>query len=87
MNRGFEMHQYRHILGRVRLGESDRQIDAAGLMGRRTAAKMHRKATAAAWVDPDKVLPSEAELFKAVPRHALARPARIPHWHPLRHYW
>ena len=44
MNRRFEMYQFRHILVRMRLGESDRQIDAAGLMGRRTAAKLRKKA-------------------------------------------
>jgi len=75
MNRRFEMHQYRHILARMRLGESDRQIDAAGLMGRRTAAKLRKKATAAGWLDPDKPPPGEAELFEAFsrPRAAQAR--------------
>jgi len=29
----------------MRLCESDRQIDAAGLMGRRTAAKLRKRAT------------------------------------------
>ena len=32
-NRRFEMVQYRQVLVRMRLGESDRQIAAAGLMG------------------------------------------------------
>jgi len=75
MNRRFEMHQYRHILARMRLGESDRQIDAAGLMGRRTAAKLRKKAAAAGWLDPDQPLPTEAELFEAFsrPRAAAAR--------------
>ena len=75
MNRRFEMHQYRHILARMRLGESDRQIDAAGLMGRRTAAKLRKKATAAGWLAPDKPPPTEAELFEAFsrPRAAQAR--------------
>ena len=66
MNRRFEMHQYRHILARMRLGESDRQIDQAGLMGRRTAAKLRKKALACGWLDPDRALPSEAELHAAV---------------------
>ena len=75
MNRRFEMHHYRHILARMRLGESDRQIDAAGLMGRRTAAKLRKKATAAGWLDADKALPTEAELFEVFsrPRAAQAR--------------
>lgn len=75
MNRRFAMHQYRHVLSRMRLGESDRQIDAAGLMGRRTAAKLRKKAAKAGWLDPDKPLPGEAELFEALnrPRTAQAR--------------
>ena len=74
MNRRFEMHQYRHILARMRLGESDRQIDQAGLMGRRTAAKLRKKALASGWLDPDQALPSEAELHAALspPRRAQA---------------
>jgi len=36
--RRFEMHDYRHIISRMRLGESDRQIAKAGLMGCNKAA-------------------------------------------------
>ena len=35
-NRRFEMYHYRQALVRMRQGESDRQIHATGLMGRRT---------------------------------------------------
>ncbi len=31
-NRRFEMHEYRHIITRMRLGDSDRQITSAKLM-------------------------------------------------------
>ena len=83
MNRRFEMHQYRHILARMRLGESDRQIDTAGLMGRRTAAKLRKKATAAGWLDRDQPLPSEADLYAAYSRpraaQARARSTLAPH--------
>jgi transposase len=71
-NRRFEMVQYRHILVRMRLGESDRQIAAAGLMGRRTASKLRHKATQAGWLDPSKELPSDQALFEV-----LQRPKRI----------
>ena len=57
-NRTFEMYQYRQVLVRMRLGESDRQINANGLMGRRTTAKLRKKATRLGWLDPDKELPS-----------------------------
>lgn len=77
------MHQYRHILARMRLGESDRQIAASGLMGRRLAAKLRKKATAAGWLDRSAALPSEADLFEALARpksaRARARSSLEPH--------
>ncbi len=41
-NRRFEMHQYRNIIVRMRLGESDRALAKAGLIGRRKAKKVRR---------------------------------------------
>ncbi len=70
------MYQYRHILVRMRLGESDRQIDAAGLMGRRTAAKLRKKAKRAGWLEPEQSLPSEQDLLTALQRPQAAR-ARV----------
>ena len=67
------MYQYRHILVRMRLGESDRQIDAAGLMGRRTAAKLRKKAQRAGWLEPEQSLPSEQDLLEALQRPKSAR--------------
>jgi transposase len=69
------MYQYRHILVRMRLGESDRQIDAAGLMGRRTVAKMRKKAAKFGWLEPEQPLPSEQDLLAALqrPKSAKAR--------------
>ncbi len=43
-NRRFEMHEYRHIISRKRLGESDRQIAKARLMGCNKAAELRRVA-------------------------------------------
>jgi hypothetical protein len=37
-NRRFEMYQYRQVLTRMRLGDTDRAIARAGLMGRPKAA-------------------------------------------------
>ena len=61
MNRRFEMYQYRHILVRMRLGESDRQIDAVGLMGRRTVAKLRKKALKFGWLELEQPMPSEQD--------------------------
>ena len=36
-NRRFEMYQYRQVLTRMRLGDSDRAIARTGLMGREKA--------------------------------------------------
>ncbi len=55
-NRRFEMHQYPQLSIRMRVGESDRQMNACGLMGRRTMAKLRKKAARLAWLEPDKEL-------------------------------
>ena len=55
-NRRFEMHQYRQVSIRMRVGESDRQMNACGLMGRRTMAKLRKKEARLAWLEPDKEL-------------------------------
>lgn len=39
-NRRFGMYQYRNVLVRMRLGDSDRKIAKAHLMGRRKAAEL-----------------------------------------------
>jgi hypothetical protein len=46
------MHQYRHILIRMRLGDSDRQIARAKLMGRTKAAGLRKTAEAHGWLSP-----------------------------------
>jgi hypothetical protein len=43
-NRRFEMYEYRQVISRMRLGESDRSIAKAGLMGRRKAAELRQLA-------------------------------------------
>lgn len=61
-NRRFEMHQYRHVLARMRLGDTDRQIARLGLMGRRKAAEVRGLAQSLGWLDPSVQLPDEATL-------------------------
>lgn len=53
------MHEYRHILVRMRLGETDRQIARAGLMGRRKAATVRQQAQQQGWLDPALPLPED----------------------------
>lgn len=59
-NRRFEMYQYRHVLVRMRLGETDRAIAKAGLMGRRKAAHLRAAAEERGWLQGP--LPEDATL-------------------------
>ena len=46
----------------MRLGDTDRAIARAGLMGRRKAAQLRRTAEAAGWLDVATALPGDGEL-------------------------
>ena len=60
-NRRFEMYEYRQVIYRMRLGESDRNIAKAGLMGRRKAAELRQFANQRGWLDKGP-LPDDSEL-------------------------
>ena len=45
------MYEYRQVISRMRLGESDRSIAKAGLMGRRKAAELRQLAKQRGWLD------------------------------------
>jgi transposase len=62
MKRRFEMYQYRQVIVRMRLGDSDREIAQAGLMGRRKAAALRHVALAQGWLNQDQPLPEETTL-------------------------
>lgn len=72
-NRRFEMYQFRHILVRMRLGETDRQIARCGLIGRRKAAALRQAAQAQGWLDAATPLPEDAVLAPLLRQHR-ARP-------------
>ena len=61
-NRKFEMYEYRQILLRMRLGETDRALSKAGLMGRRKLGEVRRLAESSGWLDPARPLPDDATL-------------------------
>lgn len=61
-NRKFEMHEYRQVLMRMRLGDTDRAISKAGLMGRRKTGEVRRVAAAAGWLDLNQPLPDDPVL-------------------------
>lgn len=60
------MFQYQHAINRMRLGDSDRQISNAGLMGRKKAASVRKFAQAKGWLNPLAPMPEEADLEKAL---------------------
>ena len=56
------MFEVRQVLTRMRLGDTDRAIARAGLMGRRKLAQLRRTAEAAGWLDVATALPGDPEL-------------------------
>ena len=88
-NRRFEMYQYRQVLCRMRLGESDRTIAKAGLMGRRKAADLRKIALEHGWLDPGP-LPEDsklAELFEdRQPPHPQAS-LILPYQEQVKSWW
>lgn len=67
------MYEYRQVLMRLRLGESDREVARAGWMGRRKVAALREAAATHGWLEPGTALPEDAVLAQALrPR---ARPA------------
>ncbi len=60
------MYEYRQVLTRMRLGDTDRAIARAGLMGRAKAAAVREAAEAAGWLDPTVPLPEDAELARVL---------------------
>ncbi len=73
-NRRFEMHQYRNVLVRMRLGESNRKIAKAGLMGRAKASSFRELAVQNGWLDPDSPVPDEAAIAQALGSTGRATP-------------
>lgn len=61
-NRRFEMYEYRQIISRMRLGETDRAISRAGLLGRKKATAVREIALDKGWLDPKTPLPDDATL-------------------------
>lgn len=60
--RRFEMHHYRQILNRMRLGESDRSIARTAIMGRRKISELRQIALKNNWLDPQNPLPEDKDL-------------------------
>ena len=61
-NRRFEMYQYRHILVRMRMGDSNRAIADSGVAGRNKVKAIKRIALEHGWLELDKDLPDDTQL-------------------------
>jgi hypothetical protein len=62
--RRFEMHEYRHIIVRLRLGESIRSLAEAGLASRKKIRIIRKIAIQQKWLDAKRDLPENDELSK-----------------------
>ncbi len=60
------MFQYRQALVRMRQGDSDRQIAAARIMGRRTAARLRELGTEHHWLDVAGSMPADEAIAAAL---------------------
>ena len=89
-NRRFEMHEYRHVIVRMRLGESDRAIAQTGLMGRKKVKSVRDLASSRGWLDPGNDLPDDTELVANFPTTA-PRPQATslvePHAAEVKKWW
>lgn len=56
------MSQYRQVLVRMRMGESNRAIAESGLMGRKKAQVLRKTAEQHGWLDKHTTLPDNAAL-------------------------
>lgn len=65
------MYELRQILVRMRLGDSDRALAKADLIGRPKAKVLRQLAEAEGWLDPSRPLPEDAVLAEALPRAKL----------------
>ncbi len=88
-NRRFEMYQYRQVICRMRLGESDRTIARAGLMGRRKAAELREIAHEQGWLR-EGPLPEDTELASFFqPKKQLNPPVSLlePYEEQVKSWW
>ena len=73
------MHQYRHVLVRMRHGDSDRERARCRYMGRRKLGALRELAEQRGWIKPDTPLPDDAEIAAALgpPHKATSTDSRL----------
>jgi len=75
-NRRFEMYQYRQIIVRLRLGETNRSIARSGLAGRKKIKAIRQIAVQQGWLDKHNPLPTDEVLAEWL-RDDIAQPRSI----------
>ena len=68
----------------MRQNQSDRQIAATKLMGRRAASNLRKQAEALGWLDPEQALPSDEELARVLHQPKVERAHEQSTLHPFR---
>lgn len=83
------MFQYRQALVRMRQGDSDREIAAGKVMGRRKAAALRALAASQDWLDTGRPLPEDAEIAAALtaPRRAATTVSSLEPWREQIQQW
>ena len=77
------MYELRQALVRMRLGDSDRALAKAGLIGRPKAKALRQLAETEGWLEPEQPLPEDAVLAAALPQ-ARKRSSSISSVEPFR---
>jgi transposase len=85
------MYEYRQVLMRMRLGDSDRTISKAGLMGRRKVAELRELAAEAGWLEVATPLPDDVVLAERLTRERAVRSSSVslvePHADEVTDWW
>lgn len=83
-NRRFEMFQYRQVIHRLRMGESDRAIAKARLIGRLKCAQVRAIAEKNGWLEAVP-LPDDTELAAAFGAKQSMNPSHLSLSRPYEH--
>ncbi len=83
------MFHFRQALVRMRQGDSDREIAASRVMGRRKAAALRQVAAEQGWLDVGQALPEDGRIAAAMaaPRRAASTVSRLEPWRELIGQW
>jgi hypothetical protein len=83
------MFQYRHVLVRMRQGDSDRDIARSRLMGRRKVAGFRALVGTQGWLNPDAPLPDDAAVAALIgaPRRARSTISTVEPYRPHVEQW